>query len=94
LKTQRQPPAIKPAAEEVQRDLEMAAAILRRANRRLPEALPEMDGPQQEQAQRNIAGARRELDRLAAGIGKEQEAKHAEPGATNHDSGTERKGSD
>jgi len=42
----------------------MAVAILRRASRRLSEALPEMDGPQQEQAQRNIASARRELDRL------------------------------
>jgi ParB family chromosome partitioning protein len=94
LKTQRQAPASKPAAEEVQRDLEMAVAILRRANRRLSEALPEMDGPQREQAQRNIAGARRELDRLAAGIGKEPEAKRAEPSATNHDSGTEREGSD
>lgn len=94
LKTQRQPPAIKPAAEEVQRDLEIAAAILRRASRRLTEALAEMDGPQQEQAQRSIANARRELDRLAAGIGKEQEAKHAEPGATSRDSGVERKRSE
>ena len=52
LKTQRQAPAAKPAAvEQVERDLEMAIAILRRAGRRLAEALPEMTGPQQEQAQ-------------------------------------------
>ena len=45
LKTQRQPPAAKPAAvEQVERDLEMALAILRRAGRRLTEALPEMNG--------------------------------------------------
>jgi hypothetical protein len=92
LKTQRQTPVSRPAAVELERELEMAVAILRRASRRLSEALPEMDGPQQEQAQRNIASARRELDRLAAGIGKEQEAKHAEPGTTNRDSGTEREG--
>src|ERR1035438_7327531 len=43
LKTQRQPPAAKAAAvEQVERDLEMAIAILRRAGRRLAEALPEM----------------------------------------------------
>jgi len=90
LKTQRQPPAIRSAAEEVQRDLEMAAAILRRANKRLTEALLEMDGRQREQARHAIASARRELDRLAGGIGKEQETKHAEPDTTSRDSGVER----
>ncbi|MGH9593293.1 MAG: hypothetical protein ACRD5L_09400, partial [Bryobacteraceae bacterium] len=49
LKTQRQPPAAKPAAvEQVERDLEMAVAIMHRANRRLTEAMAEMSGPQQE----------------------------------------------
>jgi ParB family transcriptional regulator, chromosome partitioning protein len=94
LKTQRQPPATAPAAGELERELEMAVAILHRAGRRLAEALPEMAGPQQEQAQRQIESARRELDRMAARIGKEQEARHAEPDATNHDSGTEREGSE
>ena len=94
LKTQRQPPATRPAAAGLDRELEMAVAILHRASRRLAEALPEMDCRQQEQAQRQIESARRELDRMAARIGKEQEAKHAEPGATNRDSGTERAGSD
>jgi ParB family chromosome partitioning protein len=88
LKTQRQPQTAKPAAaEQVERDLEMALAILRRANRRLTEALPEMNVAQQEQAQRSIESARRELSRMAERIGKEQEAKHAEPGAANRDSG-------
>jgi ParB/RepB/Spo0J family partition protein len=95
LKTQRQPPAAKPAAvEQVEHDLEMAIAILRRAGRRLAEALPEMTGPQQKQAQGQIESARRELNRMAERIGKERETKHAEPGATNRDSGTEREGSE
>ena len=94
LKTQRQPPATRPAAAGLERDLEMAVAILHRASRRLAEALPEMDGRQQEQAQCRIENARRELDRMAACIGKEQGAQHAEPGATNRDSGTECAGRD
>lgn len=91
LKTQRQLAATRPAAAAVDRDLEMALAILRRAGRRLGEALPEMDGRQQQQTQQQIESARRELDRMAARIGKES---HAEPGTTNRDSGTEREGSE
>ena len=72
LKTQRQAPAAKPAAVALERELEMAVAILHRAGRRLAEALPEMTGTQQEQAQGQIASARRELDRMTARIGKEQ----------------------
>jgi ParB/RepB/Spo0J family partition protein len=94
LKTQRQAPATRPAAAALDRELEMAVAILHRAGRRLAEALPEMDRRQQEQAQCQIESARRELDRMAARIGKEREAPHAEPGATNRDSGTEREGSE
>jgi ParB family chromosome partitioning protein len=93
LKTQRQPQTAKPAAaEQVERDLEMALAILRRAGRRLTEALPEMNAAQQEQAQREIESARRELNRMAERIGKEQETKHAEPGAASRDSGVAREG--
>ena len=94
LKTQRQPPSARPGAAGLERELEMAVALLQRAGRRLAEALPEMDGPRQEQAQRQIESARRELDRMAARIGKEQEPKHAEPGTTNRDSGAEREGSE
>jgi ParB/RepB/Spo0J family partition protein len=95
LKTQRQPAADKPAAvEQVERDLQMAHAILHRAGRRLAEALPEMTDPQQKQAQFQIESARRELARMSERIGKEQEGKHAEPIATNRDSGTEREGSE
>jgi ParB/RepB/Spo0J family partition protein len=95
LKTQRQPAATKPApVEQVERDLEMAIAILRRAGRRLAETLPEMTGPQQKQAQGQIENARRELARMTARIEQEQEPKHAESGTTNRDSGTEREGSE
>ena len=90
LKTQRQTPFTKPAAfEQVERDLEMALAVLRRAGRRLTEALPEMNAAQQEQTQNRIESVRRELNRMSDRIGKEQEPKHAEPGAANHHYGTE-----
>ena len=94
LKTQRQAPVAKPAAVALDRELEMAAAILHRAGKRLTEALPEMDRRQQEQTQARIESARRELDRMTERIGKEQETQHAEPGTTNRDSGTERQGSE
>jgi len=94
LKTQRQPPVAKPAVEQLTRDVEMAAAILHRANRRLPEAMAEMNGAQREQTERQIESARRELVRMVERIGKEQEVKHAEPCATNRNSGTEREASE
>jgi len=95
LKTQRQAPPVRPAAvEQVERDLDMVIAILRRTGRRLAEALPEMTGPQQKQTQGQIETARRELNRMAERIGKEQEPKHAEPGTTNRDPGTECAGSE
>jgi len=90
LKTQRRAPFTKPAAvEQVERDPEMALAVLRRAGRRLTEALPEMNAAQQEQTQSRIESARRELNRMSDRIGKEQEPKDAEPGAANHHYGTE-----
>jgi ParB family chromosome partitioning protein len=95
LKTQRQAPAARPAAvEQVERDLDMAIAILRRAGRKLAEALPEMTGAQQKQAQGQMENARRELARMTDRIGREQEGKHAEPGTTHRDPGTEREGSE
>jgi len=49
-KTQRQPPQATPASvEQLERDLEMALAILRSGGRRLPAALAEMHDTQQEQ---------------------------------------------
>jgi len=91
LKTQRQPPApVTTHAAALERDLELAVASLERARRRLAQAMPEMDGRQREQAQCQIETARRALDRMAEGMGKE----HAEPDATNRDSGTECAGSE
>ncbi len=94
LKTQRHATVAKPAAVALDRELEMAIAILHRAGRRLVEALPEMDGGQQQQTQARLENARRELDRMTERIGKEQETQYAEPGTTNRDSGTERQGSE
>jgi ParB/RepB/Spo0J family partition protein len=94
-KTQRQPPAAAPASgEHLARDLETALAILRRAGRRLPTALAEMNDTQQEQVQQRLESARRELDRMTERMEKERENQHAEPGATNRDSGDERAGSE
>jgi len=91
LKTQRQAaPEPKPAGAELQRDLEMAAAILRRAGRRLSEALGDMNPEQREQAQRQMESARRELDRITERFRRERADEHVEPGAENRDSGAER----
>jgi ParB family transcriptional regulator, chromosome partitioning protein len=95
FKTQRQaPPAETTQSAALERDLEMAAAILRRARRRLTEALPEMGSTQQHNAECHIASARRELERMAEQIGKETAAGHADPSAKDHDSGTAHTGSE
>src|SRR5438309_646045 len=73
------------AAIRPQRELETVAMILHRASRRVAEAAMEMTDEQQQQAQRHIEGARLELDRIS----QRMENEHAEPGAENHDSGTQ-----
>jgi hypothetical protein len=83
---------------ELLRDLEMAAAIVNRATRRLAgcplgPAAAEMDGQQREAARRQIERLETQLRRLAGRIPQEQEP-HVEPSATHHDSGTERPGSE
>jgi ParB family chromosome partitioning protein len=94
LKTQRQPAApAQPPAAELQRDVAMAIAILQRAGRRLPAALAEMNGPQLDALQRQLAQAQRELEDLQQRTGKERELRHAEPSRTHGDSGTESQGS-
>jgi ParB family transcriptional regulator, chromosome partitioning protein len=95
LKTQRQqqPQPVTPTAvEQVERDLEMALAILRRASKRLNEAMAEMNVGQRKQMQYNLESARRELKRMTERTEKEQEPKDAEPSPTNHDSRTPRPG--
>jgi ParB family chromosome partitioning protein len=96
FKAQRQaePKATAAPAAELLRDLEMAAAIVNRATRRLAgAAAAEMDGQQREAARRQIERLENQLRRLAGRIPQEQEP-HVEPSATHHDSGTERPGSE
>ena len=90
LRTQR--PAeneIPSAGAALEQDLDMAVALLQRVGRRLCAALPEMDRRQQEQTQHRIEDVRRELHRIATRMEKEQETRHAEPGATDRDFGDE-----
>jgi ParB family chromosome partitioning protein len=100
FKAQRQaePKATAAPAAELLRDLEMAAAIVNRATRRLAGAAGcplglEMDGRQREAARLQIERMETQLRRLAGRIPQEQEP-HVEPSATHHDSGTERPGSE
>jgi ParB family transcriptional regulator, chromosome partitioning protein len=75
------------------RDLEMAAAIVNRAQRRLAgEGAMEMDRHQRQEAQWHIEHLRHQLNRLAEHIPQEQEP-YVEPIPTDHDSGTEPAGS-
>jgi hypothetical protein len=91
LKTQQQPSEEKQSAGlDLQRDLDMAVAILQRVSRRMSAALPEMDQQQQQQAQQRLESARRELSRIAVRLEQEKESKHADAGAAQRDSGDER----
>jgi hypothetical protein len=99
FKAQREiePPPPASLRQELLRDLEIVAAIVRRANRRLLRAHAEpgmMDGEQSEQVRQQLDHILAELRRLAARIpqapeqaqpGKED---HVEPKSMNHDSGT------
>ena len=92
FKAQRQaePKATAAPVAELLRDLEMAAAIVNRATRRLAGAVAaEMDGRQREAARRQIERMETQLRRLSGRIPQEQE-QNVEPSATHHDFGTER----
>ena len=102
LKTQSQtpPPPADSSIQQVLGDLEMIAAIARRANRRLKTATAELervDQAQSEQMQQQLQRTLEELSRLAIAIphqatsGKEP---HAQSTATNGDSGTACPGSE
>jgi ParB family chromosome partitioning protein len=95
FKAQRQaePKATAAPAAELLRDLEMAAAIVNRATRRLAGTAADMDGQQREAARRQIERMEGLLRRLAGGIPQEQQP-HVEPSATHHDSRTECPGSE
>ena len=85
FKTQRQAPS--PSATELDRDLEMVAAILERAQRRLRgTAVLEADVPA---ARQQIARIEKQLQRLEKLLPQQQqEEAHVEPRPTHHDSGT------
>jgi ParB family transcriptional regulator, chromosome partitioning protein len=86
FKTQRQESG--PLNAELLRDLEMVAAIVNRAQRRLAGAA-ELDAGQCEGARRQIERIAKQLQNISQQLQPEQEP-HVEPSATHHDSGTER----
>jgi ParB/RepB/Spo0J family partition protein len=91
FKTQRQPQKQAPAGTgaELLRDLEMVAAIVNRAQRRLAgAAATELDDRQSKAAQHQIDRIQKQLHRIDEEIQPEKKP-HVEPSATHHDSGTE-----
>jgi ParB/RepB/Spo0J family partition protein len=96
FKTQRQAPEKAPAAPgaELIRDLEMVAAIVNRAQRRLAGAGgSELDVQQRDAARHQIHRIQNQLRRIDEEILPENKP-HVEPSATHHDSGTEHAGSE
>jgi ParB/RepB/Spo0J family partition protein len=74
---------------ELFRDLEMVAAIVNRAQRRLAgAAATDLDRQQCDAARRQIERIQKQLQRIDEEILPENKT-HVEPGATHHDSGTE-----
>jgi ParB family transcriptional regulator, chromosome partitioning protein len=83
-----------PADAELLRDLEMVAAIVNRAQRRLAgAAATELDEQRAKAARHQIDRIQKQLHRIGEEIQPEKET-HVEPSATNHDSGTEHTGSE
>jgi ParB/RepB/Spo0J family partition protein len=96
FKTQRQAQEKAPAGAgaELLRDLEMVAAIVNRAQRRLTGAAATELDPQQYQAARHqIERIEKQLHRIDEAIQPEKKP-HVEPSATHHDSGAEHAGSE
>lgn len=96
FKTQRQAQEKSPAGTgaELLRDLEMIAAIVNRAHRRLTgAAATDLDAQQREAARYQIDRIHKQLHRMGGTISPEEEP-HAEPSTTHHDSGTEHTGSE
>jgi ParB/RepB/Spo0J family partition protein len=88
IQRKREPEPPSTALAELSRDLEMTAAILRRANRRLTGATIELDRNQCDQLRQQIERAQGELARLAVKIPSPSENSDVEPSPTDHDSGT------
>lgn len=92
-KTQRPQEKPSPGTAALLRDLEMVAAIMHRAQRRLSGAgASELDNQQMEAARSQIERIGNQLRRMDERLRQEQ-ASHVDSGATHHDSGTERAGS-
>jgi ParB/RepB/Spo0J family partition protein len=92
FKTQQQQPAPPGPAAELVRDLEMIAAIVNRAQRRLAGAeAEELDRQQRETARQQIQRIEKQLQRIDKKLFPEQTA-YVEPGRTDHDSGTAQAG--
>ena len=86
FKTQRQPAVPVPAAELI-RDLEMIAAIVNRAQRRLAGAeAGDLDRQQRQAARQQIERIERQLQRIDEKLLPEHTS-DVEPGTTHHDSG-------
>ena len=87
FKTQRQEKAPPGASAEVIRDLEMVAAIVNRAHRRIAGAdAAELDPSQRDAVRQQIQRIERQLQRMEEKLLPEQE-RHVEPSATHDDSG-------
>jgi ParB family chromosome partitioning protein len=96
FKTQRQAEEKAPTGTgaELLRDLEMIAAIVSRAQRRLTgAAAADLDAQQRKSARYLIDRIHKQLDRMGGTIPPEKEL-YVEPSATHHDSGTEHTGSE
>ena len=96
FKTQRQAQEKAPAGTgaELLRELEMVAAIVNRAHRRLTgAAAAEPDAQQGKAAWYLIERIQKQLRRIVDAIPPEKD-QHVEPSATHHDSGTEHAGSE
>jgi ParB family transcriptional regulator, chromosome partitioning protein len=92
FKAQRQEKAPPGSAAELMRDLEMVAAIVNRAHRRLAgAAAAELDEQQRAAARQQIERIEKQLQRIDEKLQPEQ--KHVEPGTTHHDSGVAHAGS-
>lgn len=96
FKTQRHAEVKPPTtvASELLRDLEMVAAIVSRAQRRLAGgAAMELDSQQREAARHQVQRIQSQLRRIDEQILSEQES-HVEPNAADHDSGATQPGSE
>lgn len=93
FKTQRQEKVPPGAGAELIRDLEMVAAIVNRAHRRLAGAeATELDPQQRAAARQQIGRIEKQLQRIDERLLPEQ-ASHVEPSTTDHDFGTGHPGS-